>query len=129
MTERLSVYAPYSLGLLRIATALLFLEAGTVLLLGFPKPTFELPPMDTLMLTAGVMELVGGALLVIGLLTRPVALILSGMMAVAYWGFHFPGNPWPVNNMGIPAILFCFVFLHLVFAGPGAWAVDNLRRG
>lgn len=128
MIDRLSAYAPYSLALLRIVSALLFLEAGTVILFGWPKPAFEMPPMDALSWFAGIMELVGGLLLTIGLLTRPTAFILSGMMAVAYWGFHFPSNPWPVNNMGIPAILFCFVFLHLVFAGPGAWALDNLRR-
>lgn len=128
MIERLSAYAPFSLALLRIVTALLFLEAGTVILLGWPAPTFQMPPMDALSWFAGIMELVGGVLLTIGLLTRPTAFVLSGMMAVAYWGFHFPSNPWPVNNMGIPAILFCFVFLHLVFAGPGRWALDNLRR-
>ncbi len=80
------------------------------------------------MFAAGLLEFVGGALLIVGLLTRPTAFVLSGMMAVAYWGFHFPMGPWPATNMGMTAILFCFVFLYLVFAGPGAWAVDTLRH-
>jgi putative oxidoreductase len=65
---------------------------------------------------------------VLGLFTRPVAFVLSGMMAVAYWTAHAPQNPWPVNNMGDAAILYCFVFLYLVFAGPGPWSMDAMRR-
>lgn len=130
MNHRLTTYAPHALAALRVAAALLFLETGIFQL--FHWPASNLPPappeMATLMLIAGVLELVGGLLLAVGFVTRPVAFVLSGMMAVAYWGFHAPMGPWPVINMGVPAILFCLLFLYLVFAGPGAWAVDNLRR-
>ena len=130
MLDRLSTYEPQALAVLRIISALLFLHGGIQLLFGFPASTYPAPPpeMNTLLLVAGVLELVGGLLLLVGWLTRPTAFILSGMMAVAYWGFHFPMNPWPNNNMGAAAIVFCFVFLYLFFAGPGAWAVDNGRR-
>ena len=84
--------------------------------------------MATLMTIAGILELAGGILILIGLLTRPVSFILCGMMAIAYWGFHFPMNPWPNNNLGVAAILYCFIFFYLFFAGPGAWSVDGLRR-
>jgi putative oxidoreductase len=80
------------------------------------------------MLIAGILELVGGVLLLIGFLTRPTAFVLCGMMAVAYWVYHAPSNPYPANNNGSAAILFCFIFLYLVFAGPGAWALDNRRH-
>ena len=127
MFDRLSTYAPQALALLRIVSGLLFIHGGVQLLFGWPAPTYQAPEMTTLLYVAGTMELVGGVLLLIGLLTRPVAFILSGMMAVAYWGFHFPMNPWPNNNMGSGAILYCFIYLYLFFAGPGAWAVDNSR--
>ena len=130
MLDRLSTYEPQALAVLRIVNALLFLHGGIQLLFGFPASTYPAPPpeMNNLLLVAGILELVGGLLLLVGWLTRPTAFILSGMMAVAYWGFHFPMNPWPNNNMGAAAILFCFVFLYLFFAGPGAWAVDKGRR-
>ena len=76
----------------------------------------------------GILEIVGGLLLLIGLFTRPVAFVLSGMMAVAYWQFHFPRNIFPTLNGGDAAILYCFVFLYLVFAGPGEWSLDALRN-
>ena len=130
MFDRLSIYAPQALAVLRIATSLLFIHGGMVVLFNLPPSVYPPPPpeMHTLMQVAGVLELVGGFLVLIGLLTRPVAFILSGFMAVAYWGFHFPMNPWPANNMGMAAILFCFVYLYLFFAGPGAWSVDARRR-
>jgi putative oxidoreductase len=77
---------------------------------------------------AGVLELIGGALLLVGLFTRPVAFILSGEMAFAYWMAHAPQGPFPLANGGDAAILYCFVFLYLVFAGGGPWSVDALRR-
>jgi putative oxidoreductase len=128
--DRLSAYQPQALAVMRIVAGLLFVHSGVQLLFGFPASTYPPPPpeMNTLLLVAGIMELAGGVLILIGWLTRPAAFILSGMMAVAYWGFHYPMNPWPVNNMGAAAILFCFIFLYLVFAGPGAWAVDGTRR-
>ena len=76
--------------------------------------------------TGGILD--GGALIVLGLFTRPVAFILSGMMAVAYWMVHYPQNPFPVNNQGDAAILYCFVFLYLVFAGAGSWSADGMMK-
>jgi putative oxidoreductase len=76
-----------------------------------------------------VLELVGGALLIFGLFTRPVAFLLAGEMAVAYWMFHFPKSPYPAVNGGDAAILFCFIFLYLAAAGAGAWSLDGRRRG
>lgn len=131
MFDRLSTYQPQVLALLRIVSALLFVHTGIHILFGFPVATYPAPPpgMETMSIVAGVLELVGGALLLVGWLTRPTAFILSGMMAVAYWGFHFPMNPWPVNNFGSAAILFCFIYLYLFVAGPGAWALDRRPHG
>lgn len=123
MFSQLSAYQPQMLAVLRIMTGLLFFEHGTQKLLNFPATDMEMG--GTLMLVAGILETVGGALVVIGFLTRPVAFILSGMMAVAYFMAHAPQSFFPVNNMGDAAILFCFVFLYLVAAGPGAWALDK----
>jgi len=122
MFDRLSAYAPQALAVLRIVTALLFLEHGTQKLFGFPS---SMGPAEGLMLVAGIIEVVGGLMILLGFFTRPAAFISSGMMAVAYWMAHAPQNFWPVNNGGDAAILFCFVFLYLVFAGPGAWSVNK----
>lgn len=126
MVGKLNLLAPYILAALRIMAGLLFLQGGMQKLFGFPPPLYEMP-MDGLMLTAGLLELVGGALMVIGLFTRPTAFVLSGMMAVGYFMVHAPQSFFPANNMGTPAILFCFVFFYLVFAGPGEWSVDRAR--
>lgn len=117
-------YRPQALAVLRIIAALLFIEHGTMKLFGFPAAMGEgaLPP---LMLVAALLEVIGGALVLIGLFTRPVAFILSGQMAVAYFMAHAAKGFWPALNGGEPAILFCFIFLYLVCAGPGAWAVDK----
>jgi Predicted membrane protein len=123
MFDRLSAYAPQALAVLRIVTALLFFEHGTQKLFGLPVP-FPME-LNALMIVAGVLEVAGGLLILIGFLTRPVAFVLCGMMAVAYFMGHAPMGFWPVANMGDAAILFCFVFGYLVFAGPGAWAVDK----
>lgn len=123
MFDRLSAYAPQALAVLRIVTALLFIEHGTQKLFGFPVPAMG--PTEGLMLLAGILETVGGLLILVGFFTRPVAFILCGMMAVAYWMGHAPMSFWPVANMGDAAILFCFVFGYLVFAGPGAWSIDK----
>lgn len=126
--NRLSGMAPYALGLLRIVTALLFIAHGTAKLFGWPETTPPMaPPLFSLMGLAGVLETFGGALVLIGLLTRPVAFLLSGMMAVAYFMAHAPQSFYPLNNCGDAAILYCFVFLYLVFSGPGAWSVDSGR--
>jgi putative oxidoreductase len=124
--ELQTVWAPRALSLLRIVAALLFLEHGTAKLLGFP-PTDHMPALLSLSGIAGLMELVGGVLLLLGLFTRPVAFIVSGEMAVAYWLAHAPQSFFPVNNGGDAAILYCFVFLYLVFAGPGPWSLDARR--
>lgn len=124
--DRLELWAPKALSVLRIVTGLLFLEHGTQKLLGFPPSEHAFPPLFSLMGIQGALELVGGFLIVIGLLTRPVAFILAGDMAVAYFMAHAPKGFFPTQNGGQLAILFCFVFLYLVFAGGGEWNVDAL---
>ena len=119
----LSRYEPQLLAVLRIVTALLFIEHGTQKLFGFPVPADG--PTQGLMLVAGILEVVGGLLVLVGFFTRPVSFILCGMMAVAYWMIHAPMGFWPVANFGDAAILFCFIFGYLVFAGPGAWSVNK----
>jgi putative oxidoreductase len=121
-------WAPHALALLRIVTALLFIAHGTGKLLGFPDIGFR-PELLSLAGLAGVLEIVGGILLVLGLFTRPVAFILSGEMAVAYFMAHAPQGFHPILNGGESAVLFCFVFLYLVFSGPGAWSFDGKRAG
>ena len=122
----LSRSAPYALAILRIITALLFMAHGTAKLLGFPSLGFS-PEMMSLPWIAGAMEIVGGVLLILGLFTRPVAFILSGEMAVAYFMGHAPQGFHPIQNGGELAVLFCFVFLYFVFSGPGAWSLDGKR--
>ena len=123
-----TVWAPRMLSVLRIVAALIFLAHGTDKILGFPD-TGRTPDAFTLGWFAGVIELVGGALLVLGLFTRPVAFLASGTMAAAYFIAHAPQSFFPGINSGDAAILYCFVFLYLVFAGPGPWSIDALRRG
>ena len=127
----LSRWAPYALGILRIVAGLLFLEHGTQKFLSFPAG--EAAGMGWALSHpghyAGIIEILCGLLIALGLFTRPAAFLASGTMAVAYWTSHAPQNFFPVNNMGDAAILYCFMFLYLVFAGPGAWSVDGMRRG
>jgi putative oxidoreductase len=122
--DRLEPWTPKALSILRIVTGLLFLEHGTQKLLGFPPSEHAFPPLFSLMGIQGILELVGGFLILIGLFTRPVAFILAGDMAVAYFMAHAPKGFFPTLNGGQLAILFCFVFLYLVFAGGGKWSVD-----
>lgn len=124
----LETWSPRMLSVLRIMTGLLFLEHGMQKLLGFPPTANPVPPVTTLPGLAGVFELIGGALIVVGLFTRPVAFVLSGVMAVAYFYAHAPRGFFPVNNGGDAAILYCFVFLYFVFAGAGPWSADAMRR-
>lgn len=116
------------LSVLRIVSALLFIEHGTAKLLQFPATEMfaTAPPVGSLMWIAGVLEAGGGALLLLGLLTRPVAFVLSGMMAAAYWMAHAPQSIYPIQNQGDAAILFCFVFLYIAAAGGGPVSVDRL---
>lgn len=127
--DRLSASAPLALGVLRIMSGLLFLAHGTQKLLSFPAGEragsglgFDNPGAY-----AGVIELVCGLLIALGLFTRPAAFLASGTMAVAYFMAHAPQNFFPVNNGGDAAILYCFVFLYLVFAGPGRLSIDHAR--
>jgi len=117
--------APYVLSILRIVVALLFLQHGLSKLFGFPQPMAP-PPMFTMIWFAGVIELVGGVLVTLGLFTRVAAFIMSGEMAIGYFLAHAPRSFFPALNGGDPAILYCFVFLYLVFAGPGPWSLDAL---
>ncbi len=120
-------WAPRALAVLRIVTGLLFLQHGLMKLFAFPA---AMPmPLNTVLIAAAVLEVVGAPLIVLGLLTRPVAFILSGEMAIAYWIGHAPQGFWPVLNGGEPAIFFCFVFLYLAFAGPGAWNLASKLNG
>ena len=122
----LVAWAPRMLSVLRIVAALVFIAHGTQKLLGFPAGANPGPEFMSLFWIGGLIEVVTGALLILGLFTRLAAFVASGEMAVAYWMFHAPQNPYPVNNGGDAAILYCFVFLYLVFAGPGPWSVDAL---
>jgi putative oxidoreductase len=121
-------WAPRLLSVLRIVAALIFMAHGTQKLLSFPVSPYPAPEAFSLPWIAGVLELVGGALLVPGLFVRPVAFVLSGLMAAAYWLAHAPKSFFPVLNGGDAAILYCFVFLFIAAAGGGAWSLDNLRR-
>lgn len=131
--EALNKYQPQALAVLRVVTALCFMAHGTQKLFGFPASqmggTVEI---FSLMGLAGVLEVFGGLAILLGLFTRPVAFILAGQMAYAFWFMHVPmmgqGNIIPVANGGDGAVLFCFVFLYLVFAGPGAWSVDEVLK-
>ncbi|MFC3127745.1 DoxX family protein [Pseudoroseomonas globiformis] len=113
-----------ALGLLRIVAALIFMAHGTQKLLGFPAGG-NVPPMLSMPGLAGVIELVGGAMLLLGIWVRPAAFIMSGTMAVAYWMAHAPRSFFPVNNGGDAAILYCFVFLYIFVAGGGAFQLGK----
>jgi len=115
--------SPYVLSVLRVVTALVFLQYGLAKLIGFPEAG---PQLDGLLRAAATIETVGGVLLIAGAYTRIVAFILSGEMAVAYFTAHAPQSFYPILNQGDTAVLFCFVYLYLVFAGGGAWSVDRL---
>jgi putative oxidoreductase len=118
-------WAPKLQALFRIMVGLLFLEHGTGKLLGFPTLTGLDQMPHGLLLFTGFMELIGGALIVVGFMTRPVAFVLSGFMAAAYFMVHFPMGFFPALNFGEPAVLYCFAFLFLAAAGPGDWAIDK----
>ncbi len=116
-----------ALSVLRMMTALLFLEHGTSKLFGFPPSPFPVHSLMSMMGASAILEALGGLLLLLGLFTRPVAFILCGEMAVAYFMVHAPHSFFPLLNKGDSAIQFCFVFLYLIFAGPGPWSLDALR--
>ena len=126
-TQHLSRWIPAALAVLRIVTGVLFLEHGTQKLLGFPPGEHAFAEAMTVAWWAGVLELVLGAMITLGVYTRLAAFIASGEMAVAYWMAHGSQSFFPVNNGGDAAVLYCFVFLFLVFAGPGRWSLDGWR--
>lgn len=131
LERRLTERTPLALGALRIMSGLLFLAHGTQKFLSFPAGEWAGAGWDFSGpgAYAGLIELVTGALITAGLFTRPAAFLASGTMAFAYFLAHAPQNFWPINNGGDAAILYCFVFLFLVFAGPGAFSVDGVRGG
>jgi putative oxidoreductase len=128
MNSFLAAWTPRLLSVLRIVTAFLFMSHGMQKMLGLPMPPARPVEMWSLSGVAGQLELVGGALLLLGLLTRPVAFILSGEMAFAYFIAHAPQGFWPLVNRGELAALYCFVFLYLCVAGGGPWSLDDWWR-
>ena len=126
LSDKLNEYQPYALTVLRIVTGLQFLEHGTQKFFGFPAG--GPPELAGLILVQAFLETVGGILIILGLFTRPVAFILCGNMAVAYFMAHMPKSFFPAVNGGDAAILFCFVFLLFVFTGPGLLALDNRKK-
>ena len=125
----LTLWSPRVLSVLRIVAALLFIEHGLMKQFHFPAPQPGAPdPLPTMLMAAAWLEMVGGALLALGLFTRPVAFLLSGEMAVAYFMAHAPKGFYPAVNMGEAAVLYCFVFFYFIFAGPGPWSLDALVR-
>jgi putative oxidoreductase len=121
-------WAPRMLSILRIVTGLQFLEHGTQKFFAFPPRVSEFPGLMSVLGVQGCLEVIGGLLIILGFFTRPVAFILAGDMAVAYFMAHFPRNFFPALNGGDAAILYCFVFLYLAAAGGGPWSVDATRR-
>jgi putative oxidoreductase len=129
MNSVIANWTPRLLSVLRIVAAFLFMAHGTEKWLAFPEPRESPTVLWSLSGVAGLLELVGGFLLLLGLFTRPVAFVLSGLMASAYFIAHAPDDFWPIVNRGELAALYCFVFLYLAAAGGGPWSVDRwLRR-
>src|SRR5215510_1441756 len=128
MDKLYQTWSPRLLSVLRIMTALLLLQHGTAKFFGFPHvEAFDNLQFVSLLGAAGVLEVVGGVLMLIGLFMRPVAFILSGFMAVAYFMAHAPQGFYPLLNQGELAVLYCFIFLYLSVAGGGAWSADAAR--
>ena len=126
-----SNWGPQMQSILRIVAAFTFMLAGTSKLFAFPvgmPPNGSTAEVMTQAWIGGTLEVFGGGLVLIGLFTRPVAFILSGMMAVAYFQFHAPGGFWPTVNGGVAAVMYCFVWLFFSAAGAGPWSVDALRK-
>jgi len=131
LVSRSRSWAPYLLSILRIVAAFLFMQVGTAKLFAFPgaiMPGGGTAPLASLAGIAGLLEAFGGLLLLVGLFTRPVAFLLSGEMAFAYFIGHAPQGFWPVLNQGALAALYSFLFLYFSAAGPGPWSIDALRR-
>src|SRR6266852_1483429 len=116
------------LAIFRVIAGLVFMTAGTTIVFGYPPGPVGMPPfsLTSQMGIGGILEFVGGLAIVLGLFTRPVAFVLAGEMAVAYFQFHYPQSFFPTVNNGIPAVLYCFVYLYFMFAGAGPWSIDAL---
>ena len=128
---KLSSFAPVMLSVLRIVSAIIFIQAGTIKLFAWPMgmpPNGATAQLMTQTGIGGMLEVFGGGLMLFGLFTRPVAFILAGEMAVAYFQFHAPQSIWPAVNNGIAAVLFCFIWLYIVFAGAGPLSLDAALR-
>jgi putative oxidoreductase len=123
-----SRYQPYLLAVLRIVAGVLFVSHGLAKLVGFPVAPPGIQPLTSLFGIGGVIETVTGILIILGLFTRAAAFVAAGQMAVAYWMFHAPHGLYPAANGGDAAILFCFVFLYIVAAGPGAFSLEHVFR-
>jgi putative oxidoreductase len=131
LAARWSNWGPQLRSVLRIVAALIFVQAGTVKLFGFPvgmPPNGGTASFPSQIWIGGFLEVVGGALLALGLFTRPVAFLMSGMMAVAYFQFHSPAGFWPAVNGGTAAAIYCFVWLYISAAGAGPWSLDERKR-
>jgi putative oxidoreductase len=132
LIDRWSSLGPEMQSVLRIVAAFMFMLSGTTKLFAFPA---GMPPdgasahLMTQLGISGLLEVFGGGLVLVGLFTRPVAFLLSGEMAVAYFQFHYPQGFWPVANGGVPAALYCFVWLYFSAAGAGPWSLDEGGRG
>ena len=122
-----SPWSDHMLAVFRIVAGLVFMSSGTTKLFGYPASPVPIPPFTLLseIGIAGILEVFGGLAIVLGALTRPVAFVLAGEMAVAYFQFHSPMSLFPTVNNGIPAVMYCFFFLYLALAGAGAWSVDE----
>ena len=129
MNSAIANWIPRLLSVLRIVSAFLFMEHGMLKWLSFPVPRSSPITLWSLSGVAGLLELLGGLFLLLGLFTRPIAFLLSGLMAFAYFIAHAPQSFWPIVNRGELAALYCFVFLYLAAAGGGPWSIDRwLRR-
>ena len=131
LVARWSTWGPQLQSVLRIVAAALFILPGTTKLFAFPTgvpPAGGTVPLVSQAGFGGVLEVLGGALLLLGLFTRPVAFLLAGEMAVAYFQFHAPKSFWPLVNGGMPAVLFCFIWLYFSAIGAGPWSLDARRR-
>jgi putative oxidoreductase len=125
---KLDAWAPHTLSILRIMAGLLFFEHGLQKLFAVPDAGGGAVPLLSLIGLAGLIELVGGALIIVGLFTRISAFVISGEMAFAYFMAHAPQGFMPIENGGELAVLYCFLFFYLIFAGPGSWSVDAMMK-
>jgi putative oxidoreductase len=131
LVSKWATWGPQLQSVLRIVAAFIFMLAGTMKLFAFPAglpPSGGTAPLMSQVWIGGALEVFGGALLLVGLFTRPAAFLLAGEMAVAYFQFHFPQGFWPTMNGGVSAALYCFVWLYFSAAGAGPWSLDARRR-